>query len=342
MQLPLSSISSQPKVSSSIFQQQSNEIPGLGDLIPGLGGELPSSPEKGTLPWNAGIHFIPLPECQPPLPSDSIPFAFGEPAPVPKEIPTSPLRPSQSDLPPERSSPSVTTQSENTRIQPLMQLHTSQSHLVPSVLRTEDKILTTNAELSSNLMETQQDSQNRAEQPVTAVTRKAPLSERLMTLADYSFSVKSEKDSDQTRHTDEKPLTRWVRDPQAAAAEKSQNLGTVLFNSRDKGTGLVLFSSKPEFQKETPTIPGLETVLSDPEEEPEITTVPVTKISQVGSEKVETSEILEVSPAEEVVTTEDEGSESNDDDIEITAMRAQLILGMKRRQERKIQQLDVS
>ncbi len=34
--------------------------------------------------------------------------------------------------------------------------------------------------------------------------------------------------------------------------------------------------------------------------------------------------------------------DSDDDDIAMTAMRAQLILGMKRRQERKIQQLDVS
>ena len=165
---------------------------------------------------------------------------------------------------------------------------------------------------------------------------KVPLSQRLMQLADYDTHEKNKGEDNRMTNTDDKKITMWVKDQNTASTDLNKNPGAVLFSSPGFKDTTLRFVGTVESDDQA--IPGLDMVKSDSEEESEKpkNTSPLLKshIKQDSSAKPQAFTSSE--------SDEDEEGTEDDDDIAMTALRAQLILGMKQKQERKIQQLDVS
>lgn len=214
-------------------------------------------------------------------------------------------------------------------VKPLMELDTSQGRLAEAVTALQEKTLPAET-ISAPSGGKERETTGISESVTNPTSRRIPLSERLMHLADYSASESSENDRIQLPEI----RTRWVKDPTSASIGKEQ--GIVLFDSRRTTNETISSVSQMNVDKQI-HIPGLD-VLSDSDAESDIPP----KSSLSSSLPVAPSSPNEEAAAEDVSEADSDEEEGNDDDIAMTAMRAQLILGMKLRQERKIQQLDVS
>ena len=154
--------------------------------------------------------------------------------------------------------------------------------------------------------------------PTISSGQKMPLSQRLMQLADYDIKEKTK--------TNRKNPTNWEKDsPMFTNWDK--NPGVVLFSSQ----GIKDTSSQIMLDLDKQVIPGLD-VREDESEKP----AKASPADKLSSQTKQEPQAVTTSGSDE------EKEEADDDDIAMTALRAQLILGMKQRQERKIQQLDVS
>ena len=307
-----------PSGPSAFLGQQDNDIPGLGDLIPGLGGELPAtSPEnsKISLPFlsNEPLSMNAVKRRVPPLPAphltnrDLAPSvacetrAPAEPQPVPP--------------------PSVPPSS----VKSLMEIDTGQVRLAEAVTALQERTFPAETMPASSTGK-EFEAIRISESVATPASRRIPLSERLMDLADYSVNESSKNDRIQLPEI----KSGWLKHSTSESAVKEEC--SEFFDSRRTKNETLSSISQVDVDKQI-HIPGLD-VKSDSDVESDI------------PPKSSSSPLPEVlcSPNEEAaqdVSKADSGEEGNDD-IAMTAMRAQLILGMKLRQERKIQQLDVS